>query len=47
MDLKIDYALKELFAKNGNEPILLALVNAALDPSEEERVTWIELVNNE
>ena len=47
MDLKIDYAFKKLFAKPGNEPILLAFVNAALDPSEEERVTWIELVNNE
>lgn len=46
MDLKIDYALKKVFGKLGNEPILIAFLNAALSPSEDERITSMEIMNS-
>jgi predicted transposase/invertase (TIGR01784 family) len=46
MDLKIDYAFKKVFGKPGNEPILIAFLNAALSPADDERITSIEIMNS-
>ena len=47
MDLKVDFAFKELFGRSGNEPILIAFLNAALKRSSGEQITSIELQNPE
>lgn len=47
MDLKVDFAFKQLFGKPGNEPILIAFLNAALKLPENERITSIEILNSE
>ena len=47
MDLKIDFAFKQLFGKAGNETILLAFLNAALQLPEEERIRSVEILNPE
>ncbi|MBY0054438.1 PD-(D/E)XK nuclease family transposase, partial [Brevibacillus agri] len=39
MDLKIDFAFKQVFGKEGNEPILLAFLNAALQLPKEKRLS--------
>jgi predicted transposase/invertase (TIGR01784 family) len=47
IDLKIDYAFKLIFGKPGNEPILIAFLNATLKLSQENRITSVTLLNNE
>lgn len=47
MDLKVDFAFKQLFGKQGNEPILIAFLNATLKLPENERITSIEILNSE
>lgn len=47
MDLKVDFAFKQLFGKQGNEPILIAFLNATLKLPENERITSIEVLNSE
>lgn len=47
MDLKVDFAFKQLFGRPGNEPILIAFLNAALKRSEAQQITSIELRNPE
>lgn len=46
MDLKIDYAFKKVFGKPGNEPMLIAFLNAALSPFDDERIASIEILNS-
>ncbi len=41
MDLKVDFAFQQLFGKLGNEPILMAFLNAALKLQENERIISI------
>lgn len=38
MDLKVDYAFKQLFGTQGNEKILIAFLNAILDLSEDRKI---------
>lgn len=45
MDLKIDFAFKQVFGKTGNEPILLAFLNAALQLTKEKRIASVEILN--
>lgn len=47
MDLKIDFAFKQVFGKEGNEPILLAFLNAALQLPKEKRLSSVEILNPE
>ncbi len=47
MDLSVDYAFKQVFGRPGNEPILLAFLNAALESPAERQITWIEFMNVE
>ena len=47
MDLKIDFAFKQVFGKAGNEPILLAFLNAALQLPKEKRIASVEILNPE
>lgn len=47
INLKIDYAFKLIFGKEGNEPILIAFLNAALKRPQENRITGITLLNPE
>ncbi|MGF9796869.1 Rpn family recombination-promoting nuclease/putative transposase [Brevibacillus agri] len=47
MDLKIDFAFKQVFGKAGNEPILLAFLNAALKLPKDERIASVEILNSE
>ncbi len=47
MNLMIDYAFKKVFGKPGNEPILMAFLNAALQPPAKERIMWLTLQNTE
>lgn len=47
MDLKVDFAFKQLFGKQGNEPILIAFLNATLKLPEHDRITSIEVLNSE
>jgi len=47
MDLKIDFAFKQVFGKEGNEPILLSFLNAALKLPEAKRIKSVEILNPE
>lgn len=47
MDLKVDFAFKQLFGKQGNEPILIAFLNATLKLPKNECITFIEILNSE
>lgn len=47
MDLKIDFAFKQVFGKTGNEPILLAFLNAALKLPKEKQIASVEILNPE
>ena len=47
IDLKIDYAFKLIFGKQGNEPILIAFLNAALKLPHENQITTVTLLNPE
>lgn len=47
IDLKIDYAFKLIFGKPGNEPILMAFLNAALRLSYENQIKTVTLLNPE
>ncbi len=47
IDLKIDYAFKLIFGKQGNEPILMAFLNAALKLPQENQITKVTLINPE
>jgi len=47
IDLKIDYAFKLIFGKQGNEPILMAFLNAALKFPQENLITKVTLLNPE
>ena len=47
IDLKIDYAFKLIFGKQGNEPILMAFLNAALKLPQENQITEVTLKNPE
>jgi len=47
IDLKIDYAFKLIFGKPGNEPILIAFLNATLKLTQENKITSVILLNNE
>ncbi|MGB8957321.1 MAG: PD-(D/E)XK nuclease family transposase [Tumebacillaceae bacterium] len=40
MDLKIDFAFKQIFGTVGNEPILIAFLNAALPLTLEEQIDF-------
>lgn len=47
MDLKIDFAFKQVFGKKGNEEILRAFLNAALKPTEGKEIASVEILNPE
>ncbi|MGZ4106938.1 MAG: Rpn family recombination-promoting nuclease/putative transposase [Tumebacillaceae bacterium] len=47
MDLKIDFAFKQIFGTQGNEPILIAFLNAALRLRDEQRIMAVEILNSE
>lgn len=47
IDLKIDYAFKLIFGKLGNEPILIAFLNATLKLPKENQITSVVLLNTE
>lgn len=47
INLKIDYAFKLIFGKEGNEAILIAFLNAALRLSQESRIEGITIMNPE
>lgn len=47
IDLKIDYAFKLIFGKTGNEPILMAFLNAALKLPRDNQITSVQLLNPE
>lgn len=47
INLKIDYAFKLIFGKEGNEPILIAFLNAALRLPREGQIAGITLLNPE
>lgn len=47
IDLKIDYAFKLIFGKQGNEPILIAFLNATLKLPPENQITTVTLLNPE
>jgi predicted transposase/invertase (TIGR01784 family) len=47
MDLKVDFAFKQLFGTEGNESILLALLNAILKLPEEEQIASLTILNSE
>ncbi|WP_019123222.1 Rpn family recombination-promoting nuclease/putative transposase [Brevibacillus massiliensis] len=47
MDLKIDFAFKQVFGKAGNEPILRAFLNAALQLPKERQITSVKILNPE
>ena len=47
IDLKIDYAFKLIFGKPGNEPILMAFLNAALKLPYDNQITSVLLLNTE
>lgn len=47
INLKVDYAFKLIFGKEGNEAILIAFLNAALRLPQESRIEDITIVNPE
>lgn len=47
ISLKIDYAFKLIFGKEGNEAILISFLNAALGLSPESRIQGIKIMNPE
>jgi predicted transposase/invertase (TIGR01784 family) len=47
MDLKIDFAFKQLFGTEGNEPILRSLVNAILKMPKGEQIASLTIMNSE
>lgn len=47
MDLKIDFAFKQLFGTEGNEPILRALLNAILKLPDEQQIDSLTIMNSE
>ena len=47
IDLKIDYAFKLIFGKQGNESILIAFLNAALKLPHENQIRTVTLLNPE
>lgn len=47
INLKIDYAFKLIFGKEGNESILIAFLNAALKLPRENQITAVTLMNPE
>jgi len=47
IDLKIDYAFKLIFGKQGNEPILIAFLNATLKLQYENQIKTVTLLNPE
>ncbi|WP_139489121.1 Rpn family recombination-promoting nuclease/putative transposase [Brevibacillus dissolubilis] len=47
VDLRIDFAFKLLFGREGHEPILIAFLNAILKLSEDQRIEEILYVNPE
>lgn len=47
ISLKIDYAFKLIFGKEGNEAILIAFLNAALRLPQERRIAEITIMNPE
>jgi conserved hypothetical protein (putative transposase or invertase) len=47
IDLKIDYAFKLIFGKQGNEQILIAFLNAALKLQPESQIKTVTLLNPE
>lgn len=47
MDLKVDFAFKQLFGTEGNEPILRALLNAILQLPKEEQIASLTIMNSE
>ena len=47
IDLKIDYAFKLIFGKQGNEPILIAFLNATLKLRCENQIKTVTLLNPE
>ncbi|TGE36058.1 Rpn family recombination-promoting nuclease/putative transposase [Desulfosporosinus fructosivorans] len=47
INLKIDYAFKLIFGKEGNEAILIAFLNAALQLPQKSRIEGITIMNSE
>lgn len=47
MDLKVDFAFKQLFGTEGNEPILRALLNAVLKLPKDEQIASLTILNSE
>ena len=45
IDPKIDYAFKRLFGSEANEPLLIHLLNAVLQPPPAQRVAALEILN--
>jgi predicted transposase/invertase (TIGR01784 family) len=45
IDPKIDYAFKRLFGSESNQPLLIHLLNAVLQPAPAERVAALEILN--
>ncbi|MBL0385307.1 PD-(D/E)XK nuclease family transposase [Tumebacillus sp. ITR2] len=47
MDLKVDFAFKQIFGKVGNEAILIAFLNGVLNPPADNRIKFVEILNPE
>jgi hypothetical protein len=45
VDPKIDYVFKRLFGSEHQEPVLIHLVNAVLEPPPDQRVAALEILN--
>ncbi len=45
IDPKIDYAFKRLFGSEPNQPLLIDLLNAVLQPPPAQRVAALEILN--
>jgi predicted transposase/invertase (TIGR01784 family) len=47
IDLKIDYAFKLIFGREGQEPVLVAFLNAVLKPMEGKQILSLKYTNSE
>lgn len=47
IDLKIDFAFKLIFGREGQEPVLVAFLNAALRPTEGNQIQSLTYKNTE
>ncbi|OLN27939.1 Signal transduction histidine kinase [Desulfosporosinus metallidurans] len=47
IDLKIDFAFKLIFCREGQEPVLVAFLNAVLKPAEGKKIRSLTYTNTE